>query len=293
MSRWYRAYAGMARDDKLVRVALKAKQPIERVVWIWCAILESAAELDDGGRYDIDIGEVAYFLRADEADISNILDALCDIKRVASGFVVNWGDRQFQSDRSAERQKRYRERQKQETKSSDCNASGALNVTVTSPLRHGDAPETETYTDNTPSLRSGVARARDETEPVEKQKRKPKKPMIELPEGWQPDQSGRDFAIRYGMPHGEITYQIQQFTDHHRKNATHFADWSAAWRTWCGNYRKFGGFKHVGQTGQRPDPRANSISAAARRLSDRLDAAGQPAGGGETDFGVVRLLPMG
>ena len=49
MSRWFRHYAGMMRDDKLVRIAIKTKQPIERVLWIWGAILESAAEIDDNG----------------------------------------------------------------------------------------------------------------------------------------------------------------------------------------------------------------------------------------------------
>jgi hypothetical protein len=32
MSRWFRHYAGMMRDDKLVRVAIRSKQTIERVV---------------------------------------------------------------------------------------------------------------------------------------------------------------------------------------------------------------------------------------------------------------------
>ena len=43
MSRWFRHYAGMMRDDKLVRAAIKSKQSIERVLWIWGAVLESAA----------------------------------------------------------------------------------------------------------------------------------------------------------------------------------------------------------------------------------------------------------
>ena len=59
MSRWFRHYAGLARDDKLVRAAMKSKQPVERVVWVWCAILESAAEIDDGGRYELDHAECA------------------------------------------------------------------------------------------------------------------------------------------------------------------------------------------------------------------------------------------
>lgn len=100
MSRWFRHYAGMMRDEKLVRVALRAKQPIERVLWVWGAILESAAEINDGGRYELDHAECAYFLRVDEGDISVIEDALSGLGRIADSSVANWGERQFQTEKS-------------------------------------------------------------------------------------------------------------------------------------------------------------------------------------------------
>jgi len=100
MSRWFRHYAGMMRDDKLVRVAVKSKQTVERVTWIWGAILESAAEIDDGGRYEIDHEEISYFLRADVDDIAAIEAALAVAGRVADGRVSKWKDRQFQGDRT-------------------------------------------------------------------------------------------------------------------------------------------------------------------------------------------------
>lgn len=151
MSRWFRHYAGMMRDEKLVRVALKSKQPIANVLWIWGAILESAAEIDDAGQFEVDAAEVAYFLRADEADIASIFGALETMGRTHGGSVVKWGDRQFQSDRSAERQRRLRE--KQQTASDgdpDTRETVTIQPTdggVTAQSRHGDAPETETETD--------------------------------------------------------------------------------------------------------------------------------------------------
>lgn len=148
MSRWFRHYAGMMRDEKLVRVALRAKQSIERVTWIWGAILESAAEVNDGGRFDVEAGEVAYFLRADEADILSVWAGLEAMGRIREGAVVKWGDRQFQSDTSAERQRRHRAKQGQHDEPSD---SAGPSVTaapgdgeVTAASRHGDAPEAET-----------------------------------------------------------------------------------------------------------------------------------------------------
>jgi hypothetical protein len=157
MSRWYRAYAGMVRDEKLVRVAVRTKQPVERVVWVWGAILESAAEIDDAGRYEFDAAEAAYFLRADEADICAIETGLADAGRVAGGGVVKWGDRQFQSDRSAKRQKRYRDNKRQNENSGSDDESEAPVVTVTAASRHGDSPDNIDIEQNVDE----VGRARD------------------------------------------------------------------------------------------------------------------------------------
>ena len=110
MSRWFRHYAGMMRDEKLVSAAVKSKQPVERVVWVWGAILESASEINDNGRYEFDAGEAAYFLRCDDTDLVSILACLESLGRLSGGMVVRWGDRQYSSDSAAERQRRYRER---------------------------------------------------------------------------------------------------------------------------------------------------------------------------------------
>lgn len=112
MSRWFRHYAGMMRDEKLVRVAVKAKQPVERVVWVYGAILESASEINDEGRFEFDAGEAAYFLRCDDDDLVRIVQCLDDLGRISGGVVARWSERQFNSDSAKERQRKYRERRK-------------------------------------------------------------------------------------------------------------------------------------------------------------------------------------
>lgn len=146
MSRWFRHYAGMMRDDKLVSVAIKSKQPVERVVWVWGAILESAAEIDDDGLFRLDAAEVAYFLRTTEDDIRAVVDGLADAERVDANRVVHWSDRQFKSDRSAERQANYRDRKRGQIRERDDKQTSPEPI-VTSPSRHGDAPEAETELD--------------------------------------------------------------------------------------------------------------------------------------------------
>jgi hypothetical protein len=165
LTRWFRHYAGMMRDDKLVRCAIRAKQPAERVVWVWGAILESAAEIDDAGRFDFDVPEAAYFLRTDEADIRAILDALASAGRVDTDRVVKWSERQFQSDRSAERQARYRDKKRGEKRDGD-DQPPSPDDGVTLQSQRGDAPETETQAeleteDKSPASESVAFGARD------------------------------------------------------------------------------------------------------------------------------------
>ena len=166
MSRWFRHYAGLARDEKLVGVAMRTGQPVERVAWVWCAILESAAEIDDGGRYEFDCAGAAWFLRAAEADMAAVEAGLAAAGRVAEGRVVKWGDRQYQSDRSAVRQAEYRKRKRAGGDGDDSAAITSGNVTpsvsdggVTSPDRDVTPPDTDTDTDTHSS--ECVTRARD------------------------------------------------------------------------------------------------------------------------------------
>lgn len=148
MSRWFRHYAGMMRDEKLVRAAVKAKQPVERVVWVWGAILESAAEVNDGGRYEFDNGEAAYFLRCDEADLAAIVASLEALDRLSGGVVARWGDRQFSSDAAAERQRRYRERKAgRDVPDGYGDHNGDADSDVTRPSRDAAVTPQETETD--------------------------------------------------------------------------------------------------------------------------------------------------
>jgi hypothetical protein len=162
MSRWFRHYAGMVRDDKLVRAALHSKQSIERVIWVYSAILESAAEINDEGRFDFDTGEAAYFLRADEDELRTIVASLEACGRIAESRVVRWKHRQFISDSSAERVRRHRAKQKQpsdgvgEQQENDTDRNSNDAVTLR------NAPETETETETETEIESLAPLARAE-----------------------------------------------------------------------------------------------------------------------------------
>jgi hypothetical protein len=150
----------MMRDEKLVRAAVRAKQPVERAVWVWGAMLESASEVNDGGRYELDPAEVAYFLRCDAGDIVSIENALVDLGRVRDGLVVQWAERQFESDGSKARQRRYRDRQKAQSDAANNDRQVPRNVTP--PSRDGVVTPQETETETYP-----VASATDAASPVD------------------------------------------------------------------------------------------------------------------------------
>jgi hypothetical protein len=237
MSRWFRHYAGMMRDDKLVGAAIRAKQPVERVVWVWGAILESAAEINDGGRYEFDIAEVSYFLRADEADICAVIDALTNAGRLAAGVVVNWGARQFQSDRSAPRQAAYRERKRSRDSGCDDQKEHG-DVVVTSPDRHGDAPETETETET--NTEADIIAARAPTKPQRLKKSRARQ-KVSIPEGFLFSQDTRNYAVKLGFSSPEIEREHQRFIRHARQNDRRCADWEAAAENWFDKAAEFSG----------------------------------------------------
>jgi len=273
LSRWFRHYAGMMRDDKLVRVAIRSKQTIERVVWIYGAILESAAEIDDDGRYDFDTAEAAYFLRADENDVAAIVAALDVAGRLSEGRVVRWGDRQFKSDRSAERQARYRERQRNgdsdgEQGRTPDNSDGHCNGEVTSLSRHGDAPETETETELDTEIEKTEAKASS-------------KKRRTIPDDWQPIEfalGSESRKVTDSWPPGERPAQVEQFKAHHRSKRNTFVDPQDAWSTWVLNTRKWG----IGK-----NERSNGPSTLDRLVAAGLrhgDGTGEDAQAGRPDF---------
>lgn len=148
--KWFRHYVGMTRDDKLMAVAARSRQPLDRVMFVWIAILESASERDDGGRYAVDAEMVAYTLRCEPADVTAIMLALEVAERLCEGVVVHWKDRQFESDTSRARMRRHREKQNGGGNGQKPHGDGDKkhgDVGVTSQNRTVTAPDSDSETD--------------------------------------------------------------------------------------------------------------------------------------------------
>jgi hypothetical protein len=253
MSRWFRHYAGMARDDKLVSVAIRSKQTVERVVWVWGAILESAAEIDENGRFELDAAEVAYFLRADQADIERVVVALEELGRLHAGSVAKWGDRQFQSDRSAERQKRYRDKRVAQR---DVHPEEGNNVTVTAASRHGDAPETETETETEDKNRNLAVSAK---KPAGSKSSRGSR----LSANYQLPEQDSTYAAEIGVPSDQTAKQFERFRDYWTAKAGKDGvklDWSATWRNWIRKFADERGFAPTAEPGAPSKPAFTAVT---------------------------------
>lgn len=57
---------------------------------------------------------------------------------------------------------------------------------------------------------------------------------------WQPSDKDRAYALKK-FPQYPIDEQAEAFRNYHQARGSLMASWPAAWRTWVGNFTKFGG----------------------------------------------------
>jgi hypothetical protein len=92
-------------------------------------------------------------------------------------------------------------------------------------------------TDNKPDSKPDVCAADASATP---KKKSPKaKARTSLSEDWKLADRDREYALSEGVPAPRLEREVQRFRDHHISKGSLMADWSAAWRTWVGNYLKW------------------------------------------------------
>lgn len=246
---WFRHYLDASFDPKFRTASRRADQTIERVVFVWWALCEHAATTSgDISGFDPDI--VADHLMCDVTAVTACVTALEKGGLLGAKTVRNWSKRQYNSDTSAERTRRWREKKK-----ADCDDVG--DVTVTSHVTDvTDQNRTEQIKES--SLRSDSGGAA----------RSPAKRKRQIPPDWWPDEAGQAYARERGVPQSEVSH----FRDFHRAKGNTFADFAAAWRTWCNNYNhpRFQRSKSNGR-------HENFQDAAVRALIDACEDREQAA----------------
>lgn len=131
---WFRAYTEMVDDEKLRLLAFEDR-------WHFVALLccKAAGILDDGAEPELLRRKVAVKLGVQLRELEEIARRLAEVELIEQDSLqpINWADRQYESDSSAERTRRYREKLKKQQ--------------VTEVQRHCDVTvtpqETDTETD--------------------------------------------------------------------------------------------------------------------------------------------------
>jgi hypothetical protein len=90
MSRWYRAYAGTVKDDKLAEVAVVVGCSRSVAIAVWHSILESAAETDDNGSLSVRPQEIAANLGEPQEVIQQVFAVLREIGMLELTAVPLW-----------------------------------------------------------------------------------------------------------------------------------------------------------------------------------------------------------
>jgi hypothetical protein len=212
MSRWYRAYEGTIADPKIGEAALVAGTSKSVAIASWHAILESAASVQESGRFDTTARRVAAALGEPLAALESIFAAFDEIGLTADGVVTAWARRQYESDKSATRTKQWRDKKR---------ASGDGHVT--SHAADVTPPETETETEKKPSSEGST--------------RKPKRKVgATCPEDYAPKDRHYGWAGRNGRSREWVDGEARRMKNWSAANANRDvarkSDWDAALDHW-------------------------------------------------------------
>ena len=230
MSRWYRAYAGTIKDDKLAEVAVIAGCSRSVAIAVWHAILESAAETEDGGRFETTPRRVAAALCEPLPVIQAAFDAMTEIAMIGSDSVTAWKARQYESDKSTSRVRKHRE-----------TLQGRFETppdTETDTDKAQSLPETKSPTPNVRSIGKPMRPARDELQerfwkayPSRGEAANPKAPALE--------KFAR--AVKAGADPEEIIAAAARYAEVERKAGRIGTEKVAQALTWL-NQRRWGDY---------------------------------------------------
>lgn len=78
---------------------------------------------------------------------------------------------------------------------------------------------------------------RKQKEPEQNQKVEGAKRAAPLPDEFQPDTEGMNYANQRGIA---VAEELENFRDYHLARGLTRKDWQASWRTWCRNAERFG-----------------------------------------------------
>lgn len=104
----------------------------------------------------------------------------------------------------------------------------------------------------------------DEDAPAGAERPKRQSKKTRLPDGFQPDETGRARAREAGL---SIDAEVRKFCDHHEANGSLKSNWQAAWRTWVGKAVEFA----AGRKAAQPARLHDTAEDTQRMLADNAN----------------------
>jgi hypothetical protein len=202
---WWRFYNSAPHNPKLLKLSDKQYR-------LWTNLLSFASA--HGGSLP-PTEDVAAALRMPVMKLERAIEELIDAKLLDRTETEirphNWDRRQYKSDVSTERVKRFRERER--------NGGGTPsgNVSETPPEYRIQKQKEET------SLRSEKNGA--SAPPTQRRKQR-------LPQDWEPKPEDNDVGYGLGLTEPELEQEFAKFTDWAAANNALKSSWNATWRNW-------------------------------------------------------------
>lgn len=211
MSRWFRFYDEVLNDRKVQKLS-----PDLFKGWVNLLCLASAGDGEIGT-----VDDVAFSLRMSDDDATELVAQLVRadlIELTETGMRPHaWDKRQFKSDVSTDRVKRFRETKR--------------NVSETVDETSPEQSRTETDTDTKQSF------APPDAAPARERKSR-KKPNVTWPDAFKAD---REYMRQYGFSDADFAREYERFKNHAKSTDRRCADWDAAWRNWVLKAAEFAG----------------------------------------------------
>jgi len=126
---WFRFYNETIRDRKITRVCISTGQPKAVVLGVWVTLLAMASESPERGvllisdDMPITFEEIVFECGVLSEIVASVLEAFQRMNMLAvdeeTFHITNWNNRQFDSDNSTSRVKRYRQRKAEKPEQND------------------------------------------------------------------------------------------------------------------------------------------------------------------------------
>jgi hypothetical protein len=209
MSRWFRFYEGALDDPKVQRLS----PPVFKGwVNLLCLASKHKGKLPS-------IQDIAFALRLSDHEADSLIQALMSvglIDDVGGGMQPHkWYERQYEDATNKERQRKFRERKKVKT----------------------DVTRYEPVTDVTDNGAVTSVDTDTETDTETEKKGKARKRAAPIPEGF-PFEADIRWTLK---EHAKLSAwtEAEKFRDYALAHRKTYADWPAAWRTWCRNAERW------------------------------------------------------